>query len=146
MITLEDLNIGNFIECPDEKYRQIKELSETDSLLDWDDYGCTIEEIEPIIPNDYILELNKFIKKSYDLDDNIKIFEYTKTTENLETIKLKTPYEYKDDNYIIKKDGIWELNITGISSNIHILKNEPIYIHDIQNASRMCKIYDYFTL
>ena len=57
MMTIDDLRIGDWVKTPS-GYRQVEELSTKNCLLNWSDYGCTLDDVEPVLLTEEIIESN----------------------------------------------------------------------------------------
>ena len=110
--------IGDWVKTP-KGNRQVEELSTKNCLLNWQDYGCTLDDIEPIPLTEDIFKANNFRKSG-------------------------SVFCFADDYYDIiafeLSDSIWKVIL---HNNEISLSDEQVfvsYVHQLQNFLNICGV------
>ena len=127
------LMTGDWVATP-KGNRKIEELSVKCNLANWNDYGCTFDEIKPIPITKEFLEKNGFVK----LDEN-------------GTYKWFLPdeqeyyYGYSSIYYSIEEKllNVVRENRKGAQNQC---KGNFEYVHELQHALKLCGIEKEFVL
>ena len=134
-----ELMIGDWVQTPN-GCRRVEELSSKNVIMEWSDYGCTVEDVLPIPLTKEILEKNGFkIVYGFGYSDKYPT--------------LGWGYHNGIHDYCSIDVTFYDTTINGVSHLVKINRNSASgdgintvhncdidYVHQLQHAIRLCGI------